>query len=56
MSAVNKEVYLLFVDLKKAYNSVLLAKLWEALETTNINVTIIKAVKKIYKLLASEKN
>lgn len=48
LSAVNKEVHLLFVDLKKAYDSVPLIKLWEALETTNVNIVIIKAVKELY--------
>lgn len=45
----NQELHLLFVDLKKAYDNVPLAKLWQALETTNINVELIKAVKELYK-------
>lgn len=44
----NQEVHLLFVDLKKAYDSVPLAKLWEILQESNINVEVLKAVKSLY--------
>jgi len=46
--AYDQELHLLFVDIKKAYDSVPLNKLWKALETTNINVELIKAVKTLY--------
>lgn len=49
MTAVNKELHLLYVDLKKAYDSVPLNKLWESLKTTNINTNLIKAVQQLYK-------
>lgn len=49
MTAVNKEVHALYVDLKKAYDSVPLTKLWEALEITNINANLIKAVQQLYR-------
>lgn len=47
--ARNQEVHLLFVDLKKAYDSIPQIKLWEALEKTNVNVTLIRAVQELYK-------
>lgn len=46
--AVNQEVHLLYVDLKKANDSVPLSKLWDALHKTNINVNLIEAVKNLY--------
>lgn len=46
--AYNQEVHLLFVDLKKAYDSIPLVKLWEALQHTNINAETIKAIKSLY--------
>ncbi|XP_030751029.1 uncharacterized protein LOC115878622 [Sitophilus oryzae] len=39
----------LFTVTHKAYNSVPLVRLWEAMEKTNINVELIKAVKSLYK-------
>ena len=47
--ARKQEIYLLYVDLKKAYDSVPQSKLWEALEKTNISITLIKAVQELYK-------
>ncbi|XP_030765487.1 uncharacterized protein LOC115889574 [Sitophilus oryzae] len=47
--ARNQEIHLLYVDLKKAYDSVPQSKLWEALEKTNISITLIKAVQELYK-------
>ena len=48
-SNINQELHLVFVDLQKAYDSVPLVRLWEAMEKTNINVELIKAVKSLYK-------
>lgn len=48
-TARSQEIHLLYVDLKKAYDSVPQLKLWEALEKTNINITLIKAVQELYK-------
>jgi len=42
---VGKEVHLLFIDLKKAYDNIPLVKLWKALEETRISYTLIKTVK-----------
>lgn len=39
----------MFIDLQKAYDSVLITKLWEALWNTNINHTVIKAIQNLYK-------
>lgn len=47
--AVNQEVHLLFIDLSKAYDNIPITKLWEALEQTGISITIIKAIKNLYK-------
>lgn len=47
-TAWNQELHLLFVDLKKAYDSVPLQQLWESLEKTSINMELIKSVKALY--------
>ncbi|XP_044759225.1 uncharacterized protein LOC123316967 [Coccinella septempunctata] len=47
--AMNQEEHLLYVDLKKAYDSVPEQKLWESLEETNISITLIKAIQETYK-------
>jgi hypothetical protein len=44
--SVGKEVHLLFVDFKKAYD-IPLIKLWKALEETRICYTLIKTVKEL---------
>lgn len=44
-----KNFILLFMDLKKTYDSVPFEKLWDALEKTNINVELIK-IAKVYSL------
>lgn len=44
----NQEVHLMYVDLKKAYDSVPLKKLWEILQETNINQTLITTLKNVY--------
>lgn len=46
--AVNQEVHLLYVDLRKAYDSIPQNKLWEALEKTNISANLITATKQLY--------
>lgn len=46
--ARGQEVHLMFVDLRKAYDSVPLVKLWEALEKTNVNIELVEAVKTLY--------
>ena len=50
--SVGKEVHLLFIDLKKSYDSIPLIKLWKALEETRISYTLIKAVKEPYSYIA----
>ncbi|XP_072377714.1 uncharacterized protein [Diabrotica undecimpunctata] len=52
--ARNQPIHLLYVDLKKVYDSVLQQKLWEAREKTNISVTLIKAVQNLYKNYTSK--
>lgn len=49
MSAINQEVPLLFVDLKKAHDNVPLNKLWEALETRTIKIMMIKSIEEMSK-------
>lgn len=46
--ATGRELHLLFIDLAKAYDSIPTVKLWEALQQTQINHTLIKAVKQLY--------
>ncbi|KAF2900294.1 hypothetical protein ILUMI_05894 [Ignelater luminosus] len=41
--AVNQEIHLLYVDSRKAQN-----KLWEALEKTNLSMSLIRATKQMY--------
>ena len=43
-NATNQETHLLFVDLTKAYDSILILKLWEVLGESNINNTLIGAL------------
>lgn len=43
--ARNQETRLFYVDLKKAYDSVPVVKLWQTLEKININGKLIKAYK-----------
>ena len=47
--AVGQELHLVFVDLKKAYESVPLLKLWEALEKSNFSKGLVNAVKQFYR-------
>ena len=46
--ATNRELYLLFIDLKKAYDSVQLNKLWETLDRSTINARLIETIKLLY--------
>lgn len=46
--AMNMETHLLFIDLTKAYDNIPICKLWETLQSTNINQTLITAVQNLY--------
>jgi hypothetical protein len=46
---VGKEVHLLFIDLKKAYDNIPLLKLWKTLEEIRISYTLIKTVNELYR-------
>ena len=46
--AVDEPLYVLFVDLKKAYDSVPLQNLRKALERYNISSNIIREIKSLY--------
>ena len=52
--ATNRELHLLFIDLTKAYDSVPLNKLWEALQKSTINTRLIEAIKLLYKGCSSK--
>jgi len=47
-NATNQETHLLFVDLRKAYDSIPILKFWEVLGESNINNTLIKALQNLY--------
>jgi len=47
--SVGKEIHLLFIDLKKAYDNIPLIKLWKALEEIRISYTWIKTVNELYR-------
>jgi len=49
-----QELHLSFIDLKKAYGSVPLNKLWETLDRTTINTRLIEAIKSLYKGTSSK--
>ena len=51
---INRELHLLFIDLTKAYDSVPLNKLWEVLEKSTINTSLIEAIKLLYKGCSSK--
>jgi hypothetical protein len=51
---VLQETHLVFVDLKKAYDSIPINKIWEALENSGICTQIIQAVK-IYTMVPSQR-
>jgi len=46
--ATDREDYIIFVDLQKAYDNVLSNRLWETLKTSNIDYTLIKALQNLY--------
>jgi hypothetical protein len=46
--AVDQPLHLLFVDLKKAYDSVPLKNLWKVLEHYNLSNNISRAIKRLY--------
>lgn len=48
-AAKNIETHITFVDLQKAYDTVPIRKLWETLEKSSINYTLICAVQELYK-------
>ena len=52
--ATNRELHLLFIDLTNAYASVPLNKLWEVLEKSTINASLIEAIKLLYKGCSSK--
>lgn len=47
-TAYEQEIHMVYIVLKKAYDTVSQKKLWEALEKTNISINLIKAVKQLY--------
>lgn len=47
-TALNQEVHIIFVDLQKAYDTVPINKLWQVLQESNINYTLIRALKNLY--------
>lgn len=47
-TATNRDIHITFIDLQKAYDTVPVTKLWEVLQESNINYTLIKALKNLY--------
>ena len=47
--AHNSELHIAFIDLKKAYDSIPINRLWTAMERSRVNDKYINAVKKMYK-------
>jgi len=47
---------MIFIDLKKAYNSVAKNQMWRILEEYNINNHLIKNIKKLYADVTAERN
>ena len=43
-TSINKDRYLVFVDLTKPYDTVTITKLWKVLEEIQINSTAIKTL------------
>jgi hypothetical protein len=46
---MGKEVHLMFIDLKKAYDKIPLLKLLKVLKETRISYTLIKTVQELYR-------
>jgi hypothetical protein len=53
-NATNQETHLLFVDLTKAYDSILISIFWEVLGQLNINNILIKALQNLYSNTAAQ--
>ena len=51
--ARNRATHLMFVDLQKAYDNIPMQKMWEVLQETNINHTLIQAIQNLYKNMTS---
>ena len=47
--AVNQKVFCAFVDLEKAFDRVVRAKLWEILSRYNVSGPLLQAVKSLYR-------
>ena len=47
--AVNQKVFCAFVDLEKAFDRVVRAKLWEILPRYNVSGPLLQAVKSLYR-------
>uniref|UniRef100_T1HAV6 Reverse transcriptase domain-containing protein n=1 Tax=Rhodnius prolixus TaxID=13249 RepID=T1HAV6_RHOPR len=47
--ACDRELHMIFVDLQKAYDTVPLAKLWEALHNIGVKRYLIRAIQELYK-------
>lgn len=52
--ATNRKIHLLFIDLTKAYDNVPISKPQQVFEQTNINNTIITAIKQLYENFISK--
>jgi len=46
--SVGREIHIVFVDLRKAFDSVPLVKLWDTMKEENINTVYINAIKGLY--------
>lgn len=45
----NKEIYMCFIDLEKAFDKVKREEIWNALESNGVEVGLIEAIKSLYK-------
>ena len=50
-TGLGQELHRVFVDLQKAYDSMPLVKLWEALNKSSFNGGLVNAIKEEYKYL-----
>ncbi len=46
--SVGREIHIVFVDLRKAFDSVPLAKQWDTMVDKNINTVYINAINRLY--------